>query len=75
MHEGVMWACMQCDYRAKAQSSLNHHVGSKHGSLLKNIQSKHEGAMWACEKCNYQTTQEWILRRHRKNKHKVISEC
>ena len=58
VHEGVKYACHQCDYQATQQGSLTIH-----------IQSLHEGVKYACNQCEYQATQHGHLTRHIQSKH------
>ena len=46
-HEGVKYACNQCDQQFTQQSSLTTH-----------IQSQHEGVKYACNQCDYQATEK-----------------
>ena len=57
-HEGVKYACNQCDYQAKQQGNLKIH-----------IQSQHEGVKHDCNYCDYQATQQRNLKVHIKKKH------
>ena len=57
-HEGVRYACDECDYQSTKQNHLTRH-----------IQSKHEGIKYACDQCDYQFAQQGSLRIHVKNKH------
>ena len=58
VHQGVKYACDQCDSQFTQQSDLTRH-----------IQSKHEGVKYACDQCDYQATQQNNLGRHIKIKH------
>ena len=60
-HEGVGYACYQCDYQATTQSRLKTH-----------IQSKHEGIKYACDQCDYQATRQSNLKIHTQSKHEGI---
>ena len=60
MHEGVKYACDQCDYQATQQGHLTIH-----------IQSKHEGIKYACNWCEQQFSKTSNLKTHIKKKHKV----
>ena len=57
VHEGVKFACKQCD---KQFTQLN--------SLTIHIQSLHEGVKYACNHCNYEGSRP-ALRLHMKSKH------
>ena len=58
MHEGVKYACDQCEYQASWQ-----------GNLKKHIDLKHEGVKYACDQCDYQATQKGSLKAHIDSKH------
>ena len=53
IHEGITYACDQCDYLATQQGHLKEH-----------IQAKHEGVMFGCSKCNKQFSFRSGLNRH-----------
>ena len=57
-HEGVKYACEQCDYQATTKFDLTRH-----------IKSRHEGIKYDCDQCEYQATTQSSLRRHSKAKH------
>ena len=61
IHQGVKYACDQCDYQATTQSNLTVH-----------IKSKHEGVKYACNQCNYQATQKSSLTVHIKSIHEGV---
>ena len=61
-HQGVRYACDQCDYQATLQSSLTKH-----------IQSKHEGIKYTCDQCDYQATRQDHLAVHIKTKHEGVN--
>ena len=50
VHEGVKYACNECDHQVTDQTSLRRH-----------IQAKHKGVKYACNKCDYQAT-PWRIR-------------
>ena len=56
-HEGVKFACNQCDQQFTLQSSLTKHN-----------QNVHEGVRYACNQCEYQGSRD-ALRHHLKIKH------
>ena len=56
VHEGVKYACNQCDKQY-----------TDHSSLRKHIQSTHEGVEYACNECDQQFTQQTTLTTHMKN--------
>ena len=85
VHEGVKYACNQCDYQATRQG-LTIHIQSVHkgfryacnqcdyqassqSNLTLHIQSQHLGIKYACNQCDYQTTQQSHLKSHKKRKH------
>ena len=57
-HDGVKYACNQCDYHATQLSSLRVH-----------IQNVHEGVKYPCNQCDYQATHQSNLTKHTKKKH------
>ena len=57
IHEGVKYACNQCDYQATQQSHLKNH-----------IKSQHENFKYPCNKCDYQGSKD-ALRFHLRKKH------
>ena len=57
-HEGIKYACYQCDYQATRQDNLTTH-----------IQSVHEGIKYDCNQCDYKATQKTNLTTHIKKKH------
>ena len=57
-HEGIKYACDQCDYQATTQGNLRVH-----------IQSKHEGIKYACDQCDQQFTKQRSLNTHIQSKH------
>ena len=57
-HEGVKFACDQCDYKATWKSHL-----------LTHIKSIHEGLKIHCDQCDYKSTGRPNLLRHIKSKH------
>ena len=61
-HEGVKYACNQCDQQFTKQDSLTTH-----------IQTKHEGVKYACNQCDQQFTQQDNLTRHVQYKHEGIN--
>ena len=64
VHDGVKYACWQCDYQATYQQSLDLH-----------IQAKHEGIKYNCDQCDYQATQQGNLIRHIQSKHEGIKHA
>ena len=60
-HQGVKFACGQCDYQTTRQSSLTVH-----------IQSKHENIKYDCDQCDYQATQKSNLTVHIQSKHEGV---
>ena len=58
VHDGVKYACNQCDFQATRQDNLTTH-----------IQSIHEGIKYACNQCNYQASTQSNLTAHTKRKH------
>ena len=58
VHEGVKYACNQCDYNATKQSHLTAH-----------IQSMHDGVMFACDLCDQQFKWRSMLKTHIKIRH------
>ena len=62
-HEGVRYACSQCDYQATKQSHLTVHIQSKH---------EDEGVMYACNQCEYQAKQRSNLTIHIQSKHEGV---
>ena len=61
VHQGVKYACNQCDYQATKQSHLTIH-----------IQSIHEGIKYACDHCDYQASTQSSLTRHIQSVHKSL---
>ena len=64
VHDGVKYACWQCDYQATNQQSLDMHT-----------QAKHEGIKYNCDQCDYQATQQGNLIRHIQSKHEGIKHA
>ena len=58
VHEGVKYACNQCDKQYSAQQSLTQHK-----------QSKHEGIKYACHQCDQHFTRQIRLTQHIKSAH------
>ena len=58
IHEGVKYACNQCDQQF-----------ARHDNLKIHIQSKHKGVKYPCNQCDYQATQKNNLTTHIKMKH------
>ena len=58
IHEGIKYACYQCDYQSGYQSDLTKHN-----------QAKHAGIKYACEQCDYRATSQNTLTKHIKRKH------
>ena len=67
-HEGVKYACNQCNFQAILQ-----------GNLTKHLQSKHKGVKYACDQCGKQFTEDGSLMRHIQSVHEgvkyVCSQC
>ena len=61
VHEGIKYACDQCEYQATTQWTLTRH-----------IQSQHEGIKYACDLCDYLATTQWDLTRHIQSKHEGL---
>ena len=61
VHEGLIYACDQCDYRARTK-----------GSLKKHIQSVHEGLRFACDQCDYRATTQGHLATHIQTEHEGV---
>merc|ERR1712126_574246 len=59
--ESVKFSCNLCDYQAKHQSNLTHH-----------IQSKHDGVKFPCNECEYQATKQGSLMQHFQSKHNGV---
>ena len=59
-HEGVKYACNQCDKQFAQQAHLTTH-----------IQSKHEGVKYACNQCDQQYTLQRSLTKHIQSIHDV----
>ena len=57
-HEGVRYACNQCDKKFTKQVGLTRH-----------FKSEHEGVKYACIHCEKQYSQKTHLATHIKNKH------
>ena len=55
IHQGIKYACDECDYKATKQNHLNVHIQAKH---------KHEGTKFACNQCDYRTAHKPTLRNH-----------
>ena len=60
MHEGIKYACDQCDYQ-----------GQQKGSLKLHIQVKHEGVKYTCELCDYVTAWKTEMTKHKRKNHKI----
>ena len=58
MHEGIKYACKQCNYQASSQSNLTMHK-----------YALHEGLKYACNECDYQAGFRSDLARHFKRRH------
>ena len=61
VHEGLIYACDQCDYRARSK-----------GCLKKHIQSVHEGLRFACDQCDYRATRKDYLTQHIRSVHEGV---
>ena len=64
VHQGVKYACDQCDYQATKQSHLTIH-----------IQSIHEGIKYACDQCDYQASTQSSLTSHIQSVHKSLKNA
>ena len=53
IHEGVIYSCDLCNYKATQKGYNQQHV-----------RSVHEGVKYNCEQCNYKTTQKCNLLQH-----------
>ena len=62
-HEGVKYACNQCDYQATQQFNLTTH-----------IKAKHEGVKYSCDLCDYQLNSKSSLYMHKKRNCNSIKE-
>ena len=60
-HEGMGFACNQCNYQATQQDHLTSH-----------IKSIHKGVKYACNQCDQQFTQKSNLTTHIKSKHEGV---
>ena len=59
-HEGVTYACDQCEYQ-----------GSK-SSLIRHMEATHEGIKYACDQCEYVTAHKRDLRSHIQTQHEGV---
>ena len=64
VHQGVKYACDQCEHQYKQQAHLTQH-----------IQSKHEGVKYACDQCDYQFARQSNLTVHIQSKHEGIKHA
>ena len=64
VHEGVKYACNQCDQQFTQQSALTTH-----------IKSVHEGVKYACNQCDKQYTDHSSLRKHIRSTQGVKYVC
>ena len=61
-HEGVKYACNQCDHQATTKSNISQH-----------IKSKHDGIKYACNQCDHQATRSTHLKVHIQSVHEGVS--
>ena len=61
VHQGVRYACDQCDHQATRTDSLNEH-----------ILAKHEGVKYPCSQCDHQASTQSNLTVHIKSKHEGV---
>ena len=60
-HQGVKYACDQCDFQTTQQGHLTVHK-----------QSKHEAEKYACNRCDKKFTLQSSLIRHFKSQHQIV---
>ena len=63
VHQGVTYACDQCDFGLAYSSQKN---------LTRHIQSIHKGVRYSCEQCDFKAMQPSNLKFHVKSKHEGI---
>ena len=63
VHEGQMFQCPQCEYKATFKVNLQTH-----------LKSVHEGQKFQCPQCEFKATQKGNLQRHIKSVHRVNSK-
>ena len=61
VHQGIKYACDQCDHQATDKSNLNKH-----------IKSKHEGVKYVCDQCDYQAGYPSELIKHTNRHNKIL---
>ena len=61
VHEGVKYACNQCDQQFSTQGNLTQH-----------IQYKHVGVKYDCNECDKQFTKQCGLTTHIKSQHEGV---
>ena len=61
VHEGQMFQCTQCEYKATQKSNLQTH-----------IKSIHDGQTFPCTQCDYKATFKSSLSRHIKCRHENL---
>ena len=58
VHDGEIYPCTQCDYKAKQNRCLQTH-----------LKSVHKGQAFQCNQCEYKATQKTNLKNHKKSVH------
>ena len=86
-HQGVRYACDQCDYQTAYQAGLHYHIQSKHEGdacdqceyqakrqdiLTAHINNKHDGIRYACDQCDHKLSTQGGLTVHIKSKHEGV---
>ena len=63
-HEGIVFHCNYCDYKANRKDGLKSHIRIKHS-----ISMLDEGIIFPCEECDFKGKTKSYLRAHIKYKH------
>ena len=53
IHEGVKYACTECNYKATSNGNLKVHISGSH-----------EGIKYPCTECDYEATRKQSLQKH-----------
>ena len=61
-HEGIVYSCQQCSYKATQQSNLKRHQ-----------ESVNEGVKYSCNKCEYQTPRQGSLKTRQQSVHEGVT--